>query len=188
MQRNFSLLIHFWSPPNLLFLSTYSAKILSTSDLAALFEVSAQTIINWSKTWLAEAKTGRGEFDIKKVYGLYLKNFIEPQYVTKGDLDSIDHARRRYENARAQKWEMDIEIKKGLLIPISEVEKKFANRIAVLKSSMLHLSRRIAKQLGNQKDAQELLNKEFMAMHKNYGRGIFKISPKFKTVKQFIGE
>ncbi|MDL1965772.1 MAG: terminase small subunit [Candidatus Desulfofervidus auxilii] len=127
--------------------------VISTKDLAELFEVSQRTITTWKRLGAESAQIGRGKWDLKKFLQWWLENIYTP--VNENE-PTLQEERLRYEKARADKVELEVKRLKKELIPRDKVEHALAELIAITKRAFLLLPKKAPGVLKNLSPAEQV--------------------------------
>ena len=118
-------------------MSNKNKKYFTKNELATIFGVSTTTVDNWLFKGLPFEKKGtRG-----KSYKFSLPEVIEWRINTKKNQDvadlTLEDIRKRKELADAEMKELELEEKKGSLVPVEEVKKE-ASALAVIVGQRLY--------------------------------------------------
>jgi len=110
------------------------AVILSTSQVAEVFDVSKRTLTNWKRLGAEECLVGYGKWNLKKLLNWWLENIYSGVDEDSPDLQA---ERLRYEKARADKMELEVARMKGELLPRAEVEAALRELIITAKRAFM---------------------------------------------------
>jgi len=114
----------------------------SQEKLAKIFDVSARTIRYWEQEGMP--KTPNGFYEIKAVQEW--RHFSDKRKKTRGSKKKdIDHE-AEYRKYKAQLAKMDLEERKGQLVPVKDVEHEVIQEFLRVKQRLLFLPKIIAAQ------------------------------------------
>jgi len=129
---------------------------VSTKYLAGLFEKSAKTISVWKNTrGLDVAFISAGKWDLRSA----IQWWAESEHYPKNNSE-ISDSRERWEKARADKIEIDVDRMRSELLPAENVQQALAELISVTKRAFLLLPHQLptllaGKDPGEHKDILE---------------------------------
>ena len=109
--------------------------ITNATETAAFFNVSRQTIYDWTKAGLP--KIGRGKYDLKAAFEWYTENILLDR--TPSEDEDLTSAKRRYWQSKADMEALKVGREKEELIPVKEIQKKWADRAAEYKNGCFNL-------------------------------------------------
>lgn len=111
---------------------------IDTTTAAELFETTPKTISEWEKAAGKERKSFKvsyGVYHLRKLFSWWLENIYSP----KQEGSTIQDARERYWNAKADGEEISVKKLRGELIPQEAVVDQWCKRVAEVKQGLLSL-------------------------------------------------
>ncbi|MBW1956441.1 MAG: hypothetical protein JRI83_12115 [Deltaproteobacteria bacterium] len=111
---------------------------VTSQQAAEFFEVHQSTLTRW-KHLGAKGYISRGKWDLQALFRWWQSNI---QADRSGDT-GLSEARRRYWQSKAELGELKAAEMRGELIPIAEIEKKWASRVAAVCAMMELLAARL---------------------------------------------
>ena len=136
---------------------------MSTKDISELYGVSRQSVGLW-RTKQGCPANDDGTYDL---HGVIRWRELRIRDQVAGDqTDNLDRLRK----AKAEREEIKLELERGELIPKADVERGLVQRVRILKSSLLHLPRRMAGLLQGQnaRQIEAMLKEELIQLIKQY--------------------
>jgi len=112
----------------------------STKEIANLFTVNPATITKWRKAGMP-GKVSKNRWNLKQVFDWWIEN-VHGGADRSGD-SGLSEARRRYWQSKAEMGELRAAEMRGELIPIEEIEQKWAQRVAAVCAMMELLASRL---------------------------------------------
>lgn len=139
-------------------------KIINRAELSELYATTTQTAATWVKRGCPFVQMGnKGKewlFDTAEVAA-----WREEQAALSaiGDTDrmDIDEAKRRKIAAEAAMAELDLSVRKGELVEISEIEKAVGDNYASARAKLLNVTARLVGELSD--DQRDLVDNEIRA-------------------------
>jgi len=142
--------------------------IASTQQVADFFNVSRRTLYNWAQAGCP--KLARGQWNLKQVFDWWIQN-IGARRIEERDED-LKKAKLEFWRARGELEELKVKEKKKELISREEVERAWAERVAVVVSGLNILCDRLPPLLeGKDKDeTREIIKSEVQGIKAAYAR------------------
>ena len=108
---------------------------VTTIQLQEVFGIKSRaTFTKWRKQGAEEAYTGRNKWDLGNFIDWWAENIFYPK-----DSKGIADARQRWEEARAQKLEFEVEKMKGEYLPRDEMIEALNELIVITKKAFMLL-------------------------------------------------
>ena len=109
--------------------------ITNATETAAFFNVSRQTIYDWTKAGLP--KIGRGKYDLKAAFEWYTENILLDR--TPSEDEDLTSAKRRYWQSKADMEALKVGREQAELMPKKDIRKEWAFRAAEYKNGCFNL-------------------------------------------------
>jgi len=142
--------------------------IANTQQVADFFGVSRRSISNWGQSGCP--KLGRGKWNLKQVFDWWIQN-IGAQRIEERDED-LKKAKLEFWQAKGELEELKVKEKKKEVISREEVERAWAERVAVVVSGLNIFCDRLPPLLEGKDRAEmrEIIKEEVMELRRAYVR------------------
>ena len=135
-----------------------TSPTIRTGELCELFAVSRKTIEQWAKLGIV-ARTGRGEFDLKRSVRGFAKHMHDQAQRSGGPTiaAAVGSERARLLKAQADKAELALKIERKDLVPFSEGVATAAAMSHLFRSSLLAARTRLGGRLSLSRADSEIV-------------------------------
>jgi len=136
--------------------------ITNATETAAFFNVTRQTVYDWTKAGLP--KLGRGKYDLKAAFEWYTEFILLDR--TPSEDEDLTSAKRRYWQSKADMERLKVDREQGELMPIKDIHKKWAFRAAEYKNGAFNLAYSLPPLLEGkpQSEMREVIEKQVWNM------------------------
>lgn len=138
---------------------------VSTSYMCEFFDVTRETISEWTKNGMPKVETGA--YNLKAAFDWWQEN------INKDDDDAtLTAAKRKYWMAKAEKEHLQTQQLKKELIPRPQLVTDRVSRVLAIKKSLLALSTRLesALEMKPRKEIRERVDSEIKKMLEDFSR------------------
>lgn len=130
-------------------------KFVDTSQLCELLDVHKTTIHQWMKAGMPIFEKGHNgkahKFKVADVIHWQKQRAVEAA-TGNTELLSADEARRRKLTAEAGLQEIELALKKGVVVELDDIERELSNKFAEFRTNMRNIPSRVSMQVLGEDD------------------------------------